>query len=107
MTADTVKPITDREIAAMVEWAVFYPSLDRPKKSVALEEKAILIQRIHARLAAAEAENARLREALKPFTMVANSIHADSHDAEWEEVLIQVGDYRRARTALNESEAND
>ena len=65
MTADTVNPITDEEIAAMVEWAVFYPSLDRPKKSEALEEKATFIQRIHARLAAAEAENARLRELLK------------------------------------------
>jgi hypothetical protein len=63
---------------------------------------AILMRRLglaNERLAELERENARLREALKPFASVADAPFAQHYAAE-DTVGIKLGDLRRARAAL-------
>jgi hypothetical protein len=51
-------------------------------------------------IAKQEAEIERLREALKPFADCASQIAEDEPDWEWAKFRLEVGNYRRARTAL-------
>ena len=115
MTADTVKPITDEERNRVISWVDKgdrgFPAFVKPS-----------IRSYEARLAATENENAKLREALKPFagaTLYSQSTAIGFSDGSYfyaSEGYKNVhcamkGDavehFNRARNALNESKAND
>lgn len=60
-----------------------------------------------AKIAALQAENARLREALEPFAKCADDLDGDQDvarvpDNEWAKFRLLASDYRRARAALNQ-----
>ena len=55
---------------------------------------------------ALQEENARLREALKPFAAMMDGEHmqafAESNDSDWMRCFLTIGDLRAARAALKE-----
>ena len=68
--------------------------LYRAGKLVPIDDGAV------ARATAAEAENAQLREALKPFAKCSEQIADDEDDEEWAKFRLLIKDYRRAARAI-------
>ena len=87
---------------------------ERDERNARMWETAEELGRTEARANAAEANVAKLREALKPFAMLAHCLDYKNsqwldHETHWMRVVNfnpepTVGDLRRARTALQETE---
>jgi len=63
-----------------------------------------LINDLSRALEQSEADNARLREALKVFAECCDQIDDDEDDDEWAKFRLEIKDYRLARKALQETQ---
>ncbi len=72
------------------------PMTDLATRAEAGEDAAVLLDA----LAALEAENERLRLAIKPFADCCDQIRADEDDEEWAKFRLLIKHYRAALAAL-------